>query len=405
MRLHTAAAVVAALFLAVCLFRNTVALRLLLLGAGIILAAIVLAKNPGAVKALPPIWLPFVAWGAWAALSVTWSLDPERTVWEWRNEAFYTAAACWVCYVAAQARDAVRLFAAVAGAATVAVCAIAFYEFSRGWERYLEGWHGGPGDHSSALLVLMPCVAVAGWYASRRRLPVFVLAAACLAALIFASAYTTLNRTIWLGFAAQFGILGFLLVLRASVARVKALAPVLAVAAVVGGGVVLFYVQADREALGVARPVQEDPRLALWPKVVEYIEARPVTGYGFGRGQLGTPLQEEFKDFDGHLWHAHNLFLEALLQLGAPGLVLLLLLLFAVARAAWRRARDPDELTAACGMAALAVLAGMLMRNMTDTLLVRQNALLFWGGVGALLGLAQGLRSRVGNGATAPVGG
>jgi hypothetical protein len=34
------------------------------------------------------------------------------------------------------------------------------------------------------------------------------------------------------------------------------------------------------------------------------------------------------------------------------------------------------------------VLAGMLVRNMTDTLLVRQNALVFWGVVGLLLGLA-----------------
>jgi hypothetical protein len=36
-------------------------------------------------------------------------------------------------------------------------------------------------------------------------------------------------------------------------------------------------------------------------------------------------------------------------------------------------------------MALLGVLAGMLVRNMTDSLLVRQNALLFWGVSGVLL--------------------
>jgi len=33
------------------------------------------------------------------------------------------------------------------------------------------------------------------------------------------------------------------------------------------------------------------------------------------------------------------------------------------------------------------VVAGMVMRNMTDTLFVRQNALFFWGVAGILLGL------------------
>jgi hypothetical protein len=39
-------------------------------------------------------------------------------------------------------------------------------------------------------------------------------------------------------------------------------------------------------------------------------------------------------------------------------------------------------------MALLGVLAGMIARNMTDSLLIRQNALLFWGATGALLALA-----------------
>lgn len=405
MRPHTAAAVVAALFLAVCLFGRAVAPRLLLLGVGIILAAIVLHQQRGTLRALPPIWLPFFAWGTWAALSLAWSRDPEHTLWEWRNEVFYTAAACWFCYVAAQARYAAHVFVAVLGLGAIAVCGTALYEFSRGWDRYLVGRHGGPGDHSSALLILMPCVALAGWYASRKRLKGHIGAACFLAALLFASAYTTLNRTLWLGFALQFGLLGLLLLLRARIGRVKLLAPVLAVAAIAGGAAVVLSIQADRQALGVARPVQEDPRLALWPQIAAHIAERPLTGHGFGRGMLRDALLKEFKDYDGHLWHAHNLFLEALLQVGAPGLALLLFLLFAVARAAWHRAQDPDDLAAACGMAALAVLAGMVMRNMTDTLLVRQNALLFWGSIGVLLGLTQGLRSRAGNGATAPVGG
>jgi hypothetical protein len=49
---------------------------------------------------------------------------------------------------------------------------------------------------------------------------------------------------------------------------------------------------------------------------------------------------------------------------------------------------DASDFRGACGMALIAVVAGMLVRNMTDTLFVRGNSLLFWGVSGTLLGLA-----------------
>jgi len=66
----------------------------------------------------------------------------------------------------------------------------------------------------------------------------------------------------------------------------------------------------------------------------------------------------------------------------------LVVLLGAVAREGWRAARRGNDAQAACGIALLGVLAGIVVRNMTDTLLVRQNALLFWGVVAVLLGFS-----------------
>jgi hypothetical protein len=60
----------------------------------------------------------------------------------------------------------------------------------------------------------------------------------------------------------------------------------------------------------------------------------------------------------------------------------------------WRSAREPEELKAVCGIALIGVVTGMVVRNMTDTLLVRQNALLFWGIVGVLLAWASTRPSR-----------
>src|SRR5205807_1512970 len=144
--------------------------------------------------------------------------------------------------------------------AAALVCAVALYYFPRGPETYGVGWHGGPGDHSSALLTLMPCVLMAGWYAGRaswsRELR---LLTACLGVLVLASAYTTLNRTIWLGFAAQLLILGAALVARRSAsvdARTKALGAAVALAVIAGGVVMTLQVQAEREATGTARSLE-----------------------------------------------------------------------------------------------------------------------------------------------------
>jgi O-antigen ligase len=272
---------------------------------------------------------------------------------------------------------------------------VAFHDFRLGEEAYGAGWHGGPGNFSSALLTLMPCILAAGWYALRtsrtRRLQIAI---ALLAALFLVAAYTTLNRTIWIGFTLELLIFGALLVVREPLlknGRAKAVAAAVAIAIVTGGASMTARVQTDREATG-ARSMQEDPRLAIWPKVVERIEQQPWTGYGFGRGLLRSRLPGEAKDQVA--WHAHNLFLDAALQIGIPGLVLLLVLLAATLREGVRFALDRDDAAAACGIALVAIVGGMIVRNMTDMLLIRQNALLYWGVVGVLL--AWGAQRRTG---------
>jgi len=239
------------------------------------------------------------------------------------------------------------------------------------------------------LVVLMPCVALAGWYGSCARWPAWCQAAnAALGALLLVSAYTTLNRTLWLAFALQFLLAGALILMRMPAAlktgRVRAAALALALSAIVGCSAMLVSIHAERQTLG-AQTLQKDHRLMLWPEILRYAEARPLTGYGFGRGVLRDQLQSRFKDIDTNLWHAHNLFLEALIQTGLPGMLLLIALLGVLLREAWRAARQADQATAACGIALLAVIGGMLVRNMTDSLFVRQNALLFWGVSGVLL--------------------
>jgi O-antigen ligase len=386
----------AAFFLSSAVFSHTVALRLilLLLGAGLCVA--VVARERRALRLIPAIWLPFALWAAWGALSLSWSLEPGRSAKEFSNEVVYAALALWVCYIGAQAREAARIIMPVVAAAAVLACGIAFYDFRLGADAYGAGWHGGPGNFSSALLTLMPCVLAAGWYARGAGWPrTFQILPALLAALFLTAAYTTQNRTIWIGVALELLIFGALFIAREPVltsARTKAAVAAIAIAIVAGGALMTLRVQADRETTGV-RSMQDDPRLAIWPKVAEHIEQKPWTGYGFGRGMLRGSLPGEVKD--DLAWHAHNLFLDVALQLGIPGVVLLLALIAATVREGLRLALDRNNAAAACGIALIAVVTGMLVRNMTDVLWVRQNALLYWGVAGVLL--AWGAQRRSGS--------
>ena len=392
-KVHTATAVVAALFLASCVFGHTVALRMLLLGTGLILASVVGFRDRREIRLLPPIWLPFLLWGGWALLSLAWSIEPERTEKEWSNEVFYTGAAIWVCYVAAQAPRALRIFVALLAAAGALAAVLSIHAFFRGPEAYANGWHGGPGDHSSALLCLMAGALVLAWHAARLRAPLYARAAPCLLILLFlASAYATLNRTIWLGFAAQVMVMGAGALWwlgrdgQPPVRRGLKLAAVAGAAAVLAAATLItLHVNATKEggAVAAAEP-KRDSRMDVWREVSQRIAERPLLGHGFGRGIEASSIREKLGG-SSNLWHAHNLFLDAVLQTGVVGLGLFLLLLGKLAQGTLRLVRDADPNAAACGLALAGVLTGMVVRNMTDTLLVRQNALLFWGLTGLLL--------------------
>jgi O-antigen ligase len=281
-------------------------------------------------------------------------------------------------------------------AAAAAVCGTAIYTyFMLGWERYMSGWHSGPGNFSSTLLVLLPCALMTGWWARQsatsaaaRHVPVLLVV------LFLVAGYTAQSRTLWLAFAAEITACAFLLALRAAKnggrRRVLSASALVVAVAATASVAMTTYVHLEREAVGGARAVTHDPPLALWAEVVDNIRERPWLGYGFGRGMLRSSLREELKE--AQLWHAHNIFLDTALQVGLVGVVLLLVLLAATLREGWRTARDPSPAAAACGVALLGVVVGMLVRNMTDFLLIRQNALLFWCVVGVLL--AWGARFR-----------
>ena len=286
------------------------------------------------------------------------------------------------------------------GTGAVLTCFIGLYGYlSPVNHAWIERLTSGPGDQSSALLTLMPLVLVAIWLARAEKasralqrtlwvLPLLVLAAA----------YATLNRTVWLGFAMELIVMAVLLLPRPEFkplltrGRAKLLAGLIAVAIVGGVALVMMQVLEKRGNVSLETTVASDPRMQIWVAAVDTIKERPVTGLGFGRGIDRQSLNEELGN--PLFWHAHNLVLETAVDTGLIGAALLLLLIGMTAHKAFRQARHEVTQPAACGTALVAIVAGMIMRNMTDTLLVRQNALLYWGVAALLLGLATVRRGR-----------
>jgi len=238
----------------------------------------------------------------------------------------------------------------------------------------------------------MPLVLIAICLARTEDAPrALRLALWALPPLLLAAAYATLNRTVWLGFAIEIVVMSALLLPRPKCkmflkrGRAGLLAGLTAAAFLGAVALVMVHVLEKRGAASLSAAVASDPRIPIWATTVDTIREHPVIGHGFGRGIERGSLHQEFGN--PLLWHAHNLVLETAVDTGLVGAALLLLLIGTTACQGIRLSRDENAIRAAYGIALVAVVVGMLTRNMTDVLLVRQNALLYWGVTGALLGL------------------
>ncbi|HEX4857717.1 MAG TPA: O-antigen ligase family protein, partial [Usitatibacteraceae bacterium] len=136
-----------------------------------------------------------------------------------------------------------------------------------------------------------------------------------------------------------------------------------------------------------------DHRVQIWHEAMSMISERPWTGQGYGTDGLHEAFRQRFSEpwFRAMVQQPHNVLLNAALQMGWPGALLLLGLFGALFQAFWVRAIDvrADEsmrLAAACGVA---LVAGVFLRNMTDDFLSRHGVLALGAVAGMLYGLAR----------------
>jgi O-antigen ligase len=389
----------AAWCLAVLPIGGIAALRSVSLATGTVLALAVLIKararrigfvpSPGA-----SILVPLALWALWASASLLWSHTPAYTLRELRAEFVWSLATMTVFYVAADGVRAWRtlVVTALAGFALMTGSALLLAPFG---DPFAAGtWHGGVGAYSTYLVLAAPLiiVLVASPVAGGRDRVRSLAAAVLLCGLLLAAARLTDNRMVWIALVALNATAAALAAMRWRAGFLRAPARWLAPFALLLVALGVLFADAAREKArvhfppdtSVAETIERDPRLALWGHAADLIAERPWTGYGFGKGMLRQELRGDLGD--PTLSHAHNVFISQWLQTGAIGLALFVALLAAISWRYLRFYRSTSDALALVGIVGLSLMAGFIVKNLTDDFLVRSNGRLFWALNALLLG-------------------
>lgn len=385
-RLFSLALAFACVFVAALPFHHLLAFRSTALGLAALLTFVA-----GGWREMPK--LPLIAgWAAWmifAGVSVVAARNHVLALSEYRYEVLYTFGTWATCYTLARHHNGARWLGRVLVVATLVALALGIALFVPGQPWFDLGRYGDVGTVSTFLVTVLPLFllfALRSRPHSVTRLGALAIAAGCLGA-----GFLTLNRTFWLAAAAEITIFA-VFSMRYWNSRFRN-ASMLAVGTLVVALAAVEVFTTSQSRIALAAPgtdvwefLSDDPRGDLWHFAVSQIALHPWIGAGLGKWSSRDVFIAYFND--PLLMHAHNMFLNRALETGIPGVLALLLLLGQVALAFWRVARSADPGIAAIGAAGLALVAGVVIKNLTDDFFVRQNALLFWSLVGAGLGAA-----------------
>jgi O-antigen ligase len=322
--------------------------------------------------------------------SLAWTIDFDYSVGEIKNEVGYTMTALLVFYVLTRERSICNFWNAILAASFAAMTTIAISRYVLdGDDSWTQGGvQGGVGTFSTYVVVVFPFLLAAGLRASRgsaMKRQVWLI----VPILAFYVASLTENRAVWPALIAQLAIFtGFALRRGVPVGKRTFVVATMVMAAIaLQQFVAVVKHKAPTEVSAVealAAFGKHDVRpMVLWTLALERIEDRPVLGYGFGRGILRKNISE-----DKMLWHTHNLLLDYALQLGIAGVVVIAVVFASLAREFWKLTRLADAELQLIGVGGVALVAGVLLKNMTDDFFIRENALLFWTLVGMSLGYA-----------------
>jgi putative inorganic carbon (HCO3(-)) transporter len=140
-------------------------------------------------------------------------------------------------------------------------------------------------------------------------------------------------------------------------------------------------------------------RIGIWARAISYIQDCPFTGYGLGSfravdtlfhgpGLTGAPgiiTSSTASVFDVGVPHAHNFALQTAYDLGVPGLVAYLALLFLALWMCWRIYRHGQGVPRALGIGCQSALIAYHVYGLTDVVAMGAKPGVLWWALLALI--------------------
>lgn len=372
---------------------HTTPLRFVCIGLSAIAVLATLQRHRNVRSWPSEVFVAIAFWFAVCTAASFASIEPSYSWGEFRNEVLSPTAVFAVFFWLTDDAAAWLRFRSilVASFVTVAVIAIASYGRDGDWLR--ENLVGDRNAFSTYVVLIFPFL-ILNWLSSRGSRG--VLRGAAVSTLVFAAfaGALTQNRNMWFAIAAEIVVFAALFWKRVPTegrGRLRSRYLIAgAVGAVAFAGILAVVI--EQKAVLSHTPIEEqarfdrDPRFEIWSYAAERIRERPWTGYGYGRGILRKDFREHF---DNPLkWHGHNMVIDYFMEAGVAGAIAIVALFAAFARRAWRNYRDGGPDGWVFGAWSLAMLVGIAIKVMTDDILVRESALLFWSTLGMSFGLA-----------------
>jgi len=363
-----------------------------------------------------PLFAPLGLWAGWALLSAFWSVAPEATLHAWLDEIAYPLMCFYAFWLLGREAVHQRRMQAASWLACLALAVASVVGF-----HFLDPSAPKPGllhfyarvGHTStvALMAISVFAAMAAVRATR-----WLGLAGIFFCVIIGAA--TLNRFFWVALAV---VAVVLLWPRAGVAQKQRRAwlalgmVLLALVCATAFSNRLRLMPAappveaqsasiDTATAATAAPSHDlldhlehlsridamtstDARPKIWAFYLSQVHNHPWLGVGFGKPLPSLAYRQAIpaallKIDENAQTHAHNLFLNTLLQTGVIGLASQLLL-FAAIGLRFSMLRESRLFICRAG---LALLLGMLAKNMTDDFMWQSTALMFWACCGWLLG-------------------
>lgn len=342
-----------------------------------------------------PLKAPFAAWLIIAGFSLLYAVNLKYSLGEIKTELLYSLLAFFVFFT--QTRGA-REWNAWMGAIVASLLVLSltniwlWYTTADTFSaRYL---YNGVGAYTTYLITVLPFAILLLFKMPVQGAGRVLLCSSPL--LLLVPAYLTMNRTVWIVVAVLMLTLVPLLVFTGR-SRTPKLVAASALVVFFALSMFFFYSSLERRLSVPAGPevvmdrtLAGDSRPELWDFVTGEIASRPWSGAGFGLRSFAYAYPEWPKK-NGLLFHAHNIFLDAGIQMGVPGIAAMIFVFGAILMEYWRLYKSDNRLAQWLGACGVAMVVAVVTRNMTDDFFRRDLALVFWSLAGASLGYGRRL--------------